>query len=96
MHCVDLGESFQTHIYLQNLASIQPRTSPVKFAAPGLNPNYADLAGVLAERPGFEVAAGMLLVGPVDVLFRARGGRRQRDVAPRVASAENPSPRSMT
>ena len=24
VHCVDLGESFQTHIYLQNLASIQP------------------------------------------------------------------------
>ena len=23
-HCVDLGESFQTHICLQNLASIQP------------------------------------------------------------------------
>ena len=32
MHCVDLGESFQTNIWLQNLASIQPRTSPVKFA----------------------------------------------------------------
>ena len=32
VHCADLGESFQTHIYLQNLASIQPRTSPVKFA----------------------------------------------------------------
>ena len=32
MHCIDLGESFPTHIYLQNLASIQPRTSPVKFA----------------------------------------------------------------
>ena len=31
-HCVDLGESFQTHIFLQNLASMQPRTSPVKFA----------------------------------------------------------------
>ena len=31
VHCVDLGESFQTHIYLQNFASIQPRTSPVKF-----------------------------------------------------------------
>ena len=29
VQCVDLGESFQTHIYLQNLASIQPRTSPV-------------------------------------------------------------------
>ena len=33
-NCVDLGESFQTHIFLQNLASIQPRTSPVKFARP--------------------------------------------------------------
>ena len=32
VHCVDLGESFQTHILLQNLASIQPRMSPVKFA----------------------------------------------------------------
>ena len=31
VHCVDLGESFPTHIYLQNLASIQPRTSPPKF-----------------------------------------------------------------
>ena len=29
VHCVDLDESFQTHIFLQNLASIQPRTSPV-------------------------------------------------------------------
>ena len=32
MHCVDLGESFLTCIYLQNLASIQPRTSALKFA----------------------------------------------------------------
>ena len=32
MHFVDLGESFQTHIFLQILASIQPRTSPGKFA----------------------------------------------------------------
>ena len=31
VHCVNLDESFQTHIYLQNLASIQPRTSPLKF-----------------------------------------------------------------
>ena len=27
VNLVDLGESFQKHIYLQNLASIQPRTS---------------------------------------------------------------------
>ena len=32
VHCVDLGDSFATSIYLQNLASWQPRTSPVKFA----------------------------------------------------------------
>ena len=30
-HCVDLGESFPTSIYLQNLASIQPRTSRLKL-----------------------------------------------------------------
>ena len=33
VHCVDLGESFQTHVYLQYFVSIQPRMSPVKFAA---------------------------------------------------------------
>ena len=32
VHCVDLAESFQMHIYLQNLASLQPRTSLVKYA----------------------------------------------------------------
>ena len=36
VHCVDLDESFQTHIYLQNLASIQPRTSPLKLGSPPL------------------------------------------------------------
>ena len=30
-HCVDLGESFPTRIYLQKSASIQPRTNPSKF-----------------------------------------------------------------
>ena len=31
VHCVDLGESFPTSIFLQNLTPTQPRTSPVKF-----------------------------------------------------------------
>ena len=31
-HLVDLGESFPRNIYLQTLASIQKRTSPIKFA----------------------------------------------------------------
>ena len=34
VHLVDLAKSFPTNIYLQSLASIQPRTSPVKFAWP--------------------------------------------------------------
>ena len=33
VHCVDLVESFPTSIFLRNFVSIQPRTSPVKFAA---------------------------------------------------------------
>ena len=57
MHCVDLGESFPTTIFLQNLASIQPRTSPFKFArSPRTDPPGAAIPRVLAEqdqaRPG--------------------------------------------
>ena len=47
VHCVDLGESFQTHIFLQNLASIQPRTSPVKFARPLVMQQLTEPAGLL-------------------------------------------------
>ena len=32
VNLVDLVESFPTNIFLQNLASIQKRTSPIKFA----------------------------------------------------------------
>ena len=32
VNLVDLVKSFPTNIYLQNLASIQEKTSPVKFA----------------------------------------------------------------
>ena len=32
VNLVDLVKSFSTNIFLQNLASIQKRTSPVKFA----------------------------------------------------------------
>ena len=31
VHLVDLAKIFPTHIFLQNLASIQKRTSPIKF-----------------------------------------------------------------
>ena len=32
VHCVDLKESFRTHIYLQNFVSIPPKTSLVRFS----------------------------------------------------------------
>ena len=53
VHCVDLGESFPTSIYLQKSASIQPRTSPYKFArsprtdAPGAQPLASRPIGIL-------------------------------------------------
>ena len=58
VHCVDLGESFPTHIYLQNFVSIQPRTGPVKFACssctdpPGPAPALAHLGGGAAGACG--------------------------------------------
>ena len=36
--CVDLEESFPTSVYLQNLASIQPRTDRLKFGGMGYGP----------------------------------------------------------
>ena len=52
MHCVDLGESFPTSIYLQNLASMQPRTSLVKFArSPRTDPPGPGVQVVLWFRP---------------------------------------------
>ena len=50
VNCVDLGESFLTSIYLQNLASIQPRTSPVKFARSPCTESGA-LLSFLLQRP---------------------------------------------
>ena len=60
VHCVDLGESFQRHIFLQNFASIQPRTSPVKFAR---SSNAAASKSVRdgRERPGRARGAGVEL-----------------------------------
>ena len=55
MHCVDLGESFPTSIYLQNLAAIQPRTSLVKFArSPRTDPS-GPAAGDSGAGVGFDV-----------------------------------------
>ena len=52
VHFVDLAESFQTHINLQNLASIQPRTSLVKCArSPRTDPpGFAGVSGEISAK----------------------------------------------
>ena len=58
VNLVDLVKSFPTNIYLQNLASIQKRTSPIKFAhlaeesANGSVPNLLTKPRALVERFG--------------------------------------------
>ena len=76
VHCVDLGESFQTHIYLQNLASIQPRTSPLKFAA---------------RAPDDRVAVEERLPAAVDWIPPAAPSRTtlRREVHPETATSTN-------
>ena len=53
VHCVDLDESFQTHTYLQNFVSIQPRTSPVKSRLQALDEAFflAPVRFLLVEGP---------------------------------------------
>ena len=61
MHCVDLAESFQTHIYLQNLASIHPRTSPLKFDRGGFQVHRLTHVHVLENYGEFSIPDGCVL-----------------------------------
>ena len=73
VHCVDLGESFQTHIYLQNLASIQPRTSPFEFArSPRTDPPGHAKIGTTTHVIGLTIekcVVGILVEAGVRVVF---------------------------
>ena len=68
VHCVDLDESFPTSIYLQNLASIQPRTSPKKFGKTGKRDFESSFALTpvrafeIGDQTGFAVAGGASIV----------------------------------
>ena len=85
MHSVDLGESFRTHIFLQNLASIQPRTSPLKFAASLVEDRL--LPGLAHCRP----ASGSWLGGEVDysVVLRAQFGKAAKVQKPGTEKIPN-------
>ena len=80
MYCVDLGERFHMSIYLQNLASIQPRTSRAKFArspCPAYHHHlfFTDPSGTFME---------LACQTKVDAIH----GTRLRDVESRTARVE--------
>ena len=57
VNLVDLVKSFPTNIFLQNLASIQPRTSPIKsahLAEKSENGSISNLSTKTRTKPGRE------------------------------------------
>ena len=50
VNLVDLVKSFPTNIYLRNLASIQKRTSPVKFAHLAEEPDNGSVSNLSTKR----------------------------------------------
>ena len=52
VNLVDLVKSFPTNIYLQNLASIQKRTSPVKFAHLAEKSGKGSISNLSTKVPG--------------------------------------------
>ena len=79
VNLVDLVKSFPTNIYLQNLASIQKRTSPVKFAH-------------LAEKSGKGSISNLSTKACADELAeRARDERVAQELAEGVAVRRRPA-----
>ena len=62
VHRVDLGESFQTHIFLQKFASIQPRTSLVNFSR---SSNAAACLDAVAGKEKLGIETGERFTGVV-------------------------------
>ena len=69
VNLVDLVKSFPTNIYLQNLASIQKRTSPVKFvhlAEKSGKGSISNLSTKVGARPGEALGPRGRLEGRVE------------------------------
>ena len=64
VNLVDLVKSFPTNIFLQNLASIQKRTSPVKFAHLAEKSGNGSISN-LSTKPAAPRPAGGLTAGGV-------------------------------
>ena len=86
VHLVDLAESFPTNILLQNLASIQKITSPIKFAhlaeesdnGSVSNLSTKVLAGLAARREHRRFGRRVGVLAHHRELRRRRLGKEQR------------------
>ena len=85
LHCVDLGESFPTIIYLQKSASIQPRTSPSKFG--GKIFNIIHSCPCLGAMPDLDAARAGAAVVPG--AWALREGSRARATPSSLASTQS-------
>ena len=78
VNLVDLVKSFPTNIYLQNLASIQPRTSPKKFESSSSREFELKLWNfkALICSPAYSILMAPAVCGPRTMAARAatRGG----------------------
>ena len=83
VHCVDLDESFPTSIYFQNLASIQPRTSPKKFKKLGIWD--FDVSFAFSPAPAFELTSQTTI--PCTRLPRYCGDRKPPAAKPTMSTA---------
>ena len=71
VNLVDLVKSFPTNIFLQNLASIQKRTRPIKFdhlAEKSEKGSISNLSTKAGAAPVQEAGRARVLAGPYGVL----------------------------
>ena len=77
VNLVDLVKSFPTNIFLQNLASIQKRTSPIKFAHLAEKSGEGSISNLSTKVPAAPAAGGKrLFAAPAAAAPKAAGGKR--------------------
>ena len=69
VNLVDLVKSIPTNIYLQNLASIQKRTSPVKFAYLAEKSGKGSISNLSTKESTSDARPSVLSGGPLRVLL---------------------------
>ena len=81
-HYVDLGKSFQTHVYLQIFASIQPRTSPPRTSAQWQRPQVQNTVQTVEVAVAYACCVGSHAadLGEAGVREILHGGAEAREL----------------